>query len=138
MKILITGGAGFIGIHTAHRFAKQQQVHIVDNLSRRGAEANLAWLKGEARFSFAQTDIRDAAAIDSEVRSFQPDVVIHLAGQVAVTTSVQDPRTDFDINALGTLNVLEAVRKHTPRAIVLFSSTNKVYGGMEDIRVELA
>jgi CDP-paratose 2-epimerase len=137
MKILITGGAGFIGIHTAHRFAKHQ-VHIVDNLSRRGAKANLEWLKGEAPFSFAQVDIRAVAAFEEEVRAFKPDAIIHLAGQVAVTTSVQDPRSDFEINALGSFNVLEAVRKHCPGAIVLFSSTNKVYGGMEDVRVELA
>lgn len=137
MKILITGGAGFIGIHTARHFEKAQ-VHIVDNLSRRGAASNLEWLKSQRSFTFAQTDIRDAAAFEGEVRAFQPDVVIHLAAQVAVTTSVQDPRTDFEINALGTFNVLEAIRKHAPGAIVLYSSTNKVYGGMEDVSVELA
>ncbi len=137
MRILITGGAGFIGIHTAHHFAKHT-LHIVDNLSRRGAKSNLAWLRTQAQFTFAQTDIRHATALDNEVKSFRPDVVIHLAAQVAVTTSVQDPRTDFDINALGTFNVVEAVRSHAPGAIVLYASTNKVYGGMEDVSVELA
>ena len=138
MKIMITGGAGFIGMHTVHRFAKHHPVHVVDNLSRRGAKANLEWLRENVRFSFSETDIRGAAALEEEVRTFKPDAVIHLAAQVAVTTSVQDPREDFDINALGTFNVLEAVRKQAPGAIVLYSSTNKVYGGMEDVRVELA
>lgn len=137
MKVLITGGAGFIGIHTALRFSKHQ-VHIVDNLSRRGAKNNLEWLQGEARFSFTQADIREANAMETEVRSFKPDAVVHLAAQVAVTTSVQDPRADFDVNALGTFNMLEAVRKHAPGASFLYSSTNKVYGGMEDVRVELS
>jgi CDP-paratose 2-epimerase len=137
MRVMITGGAGFIGMHTVRRFAKHQ-VHVVDNLSRRGAKANLEWLRENARFSFSDTDIRGAAALEEEVRSFKPDAVIHLAAQVAVTTSVQDPRSDFDINALGTFNLLEAVRKQAPGAIVLYASTNKVYGGMEDVRVELA
>jgi CDP-paratose 2-epimerase len=138
MKFLITGGAGFIGVHAANHFAKAHSVHIVDNLSRRGTQANLDWLKGEAKFSFAQIDIRDSKRLEEELMGFKPDAVIHLAAQVAVTTSVQDPRTDFEINALGTFNVLEAVRKHAPGAMVLYSSTNKVYGGMEEVRVELA
>src|SRR6478735_1737143 len=138
MKVLITGGAGFIGVHTARHFAKSHTVQIVDNLSRRGASANLEWLKTEAKFGFAETDIRDSKSLEEEFAKFKPDVVIHLAAQVAVTTSVQDPRTDFDINALGTFNVLEAVRKQAPGAMLLYSSTNKVYGGMEDVRVELA
>ena len=137
MRILITGGAGFIGMHTAHHFAGHD-IHIVDNLSRHGAKSNLEWLKGQTKFSFSQTDIRNHAGLAMEVAGFKPDAVIHLAAQVAVTTSVLDPRTDFDINALGTFNVIEAVRQHAPGAIVLYSSTNKVYGGMEDVGVELA
>jgi CDP-paratose 2-epimerase len=137
MRILITGGAGFIGIHTAYHFARHD-IHIVDNLSRRGAKSNLQWLKDQTKFSFSPTDIRDAAAFEDEVKAFRPDAVIHLAAQVAVTTSVHDPRTDFEINALGTFNVLEALRKHAPGAIVLYASTNKVYGGMEEVGVELA
>jgi len=135
-RILITGGAGFIGIHTANHFAKHELL-IVDNLSRRGARSNLEWLKGRTNFSFSPTDIRNSAALEEDVRKFKPDAVIHLAAQVAVTTSVQDPRTDFDINALGTFNVVEAVRNHAPGAIVLYASTNKVYGGMDDVGVEL-
>jgi CDP-paratose 2-epimerase len=138
MKFLITGGAGFIGVHAARHFAQTHTVHVVDNLSRRGTQANLDWLTGEAKFSFARVDIRDSEKLEAEFAKFKPDVVIHLAAQVAVTTSVQDPRTDFEINAQGTFNVLEAVRKHAPGAMVLYSSTNKVYGGMEDVRVELA
>src|SRR6478609_8551145 len=136
MKVLITGGAGFIGVHTARHFAKSHTVQIVDNLSRRGASSNLDWLKTEAKFGFAEIDIRDSKSLEEEFAKFKPDVVIHLAAQVAVTTSVQDPRTDFDINALGTFNVLEGVRAAQPKGAgkkiaVLYSSTNKVYGGME-------
>ncbi len=137
MRILITGGAGFIGIHTAHHFARHH-LHIVDNLSRRGAKSNLEWLKTRTDFSFSPTDIRNTSALAAEVQGFRPDAVIHLASQVAVTTSVQDPRTDFEINALGTFNLLEAVRKFAPGATLLYSSTNKVYGGMEGVGVELA
>jgi CDP-paratose 2-epimerase len=136
MRILITGGAGFIGIHTAHHFAGHD-LHIVDNLARRGAKSNLQWLKKKTSFAFSSTDIRNASALEADIRSFRPDVVIHLAAQVAVTTSVQDPRTDFEINALGTFNVLESVRNFAPGAIVLYSSTNKVYGGMDEVAVEL-
>jgi CDP-paratose 2-epimerase len=135
MRVLITGGAGFIGVHTADRFSAANEVHIVDNLSRRGTQSNLDWLKSRKKFTHSATDIRNGAALDAEVRKFKPDVVIHLAAQVAVTTSVEDPRTDFEINASGTFNLLDAVRKHAPKAAILYASTNKVYGGMEDVVV---
>lgn len=138
MKILITGGAGFIGCNSAAHFLQQgHDVVVFDNLSRKGGPANLAWLQAEfgEHLHFIQGDIREYAALATAVPG--SDVVLHLASQVAVTTSVQNPREDFEINALGTFNVLEAVRHHAPQAAVLYASTNKVYGGMEAARVEL-
>jgi CDP-paratose 2-epimerase len=111
-------------------------VTIYDNLSRPGSQHNLTWLRrshGDARVQFRHGDIRDAQMTAQALAD--ADVIIHLAGQVAVTTSVANPREDFDINALGTFNVLEAARLSGRNPIVLYSSTNKVYGGMEDIVV---
>jgi CDP-paratose 2-epimerase len=129
MKILITGGCGFIGCNAADGFrARGHDVTVLDNLSRPGTGQNLEWLHTLGPLEFVRGDIRDRDAIDRLVRVAGFDVILHLAGQVAVTTSVIDPRTDFETNALGTLNVLEAVRRHSPRTIVLYASTNKVYG----------
>jgi CDP-paratose 2-epimerase len=135
-SILITGGAGFIGVNSARHFAaKGWRVTVLDNLSRRGTEDNLAWLRKHSTIDFQRADIRDAATMERLVGELQPDVLLHLAGQVAVTTSVTDPREDFEINALGTLNMLEAVRKASPGTFVITASTNKVYGKMEDVEV---
>jgi CDP-paratose 2-epimerase len=137
--IFITGGAGFIGCNSADYFLRRgQTVTIYDNFSRRGGRANLEWLRanhGDRRLSIIEADIRDHAALDTAVAGAAPDVVLHLAGQVAVTTSVVEPREDFEINALGTFNVLEAVRRHAPEAALLYASTNKVYGGMESVEI---
>jgi CDP-paratose 2-epimerase len=134
--ILITGGAGFIGVNAAQYFhEKGWDVIVVDNLSRRGTEDNLRWLQKKAKITFHKTDLRDAAAIFSIVEQSRPDALLHLAAQVAVTTSVTDPRLDFEINALGSFNVLEAVRQKSPHTFVVNASTNKVYGKMEDIAV---
>jgi CDP-paratose 2-epimerase len=136
MKIFITGGAGFIGCNSADSFLRQgHTVVIFDNLSRVGGPANLEWLHerhGRERFHFVRGDIRDYSTLAGAMDE-SPDAVLHLAGQVAVTTSVQNPREDFEINALGTFNVLEAVRHYCPGAAVLYASTNKVYGGMEEV-----
>ncbi len=136
MKILITGGAGFIGVNCADHYLSQgHQVIIFDNLSRKGGELNLPWLRerhGDS-FTFIKGDIRDYSALCSAV--LETDVIIHLAGQVAVTSSVLDPRDDFEINALGTFNVLEATRLHAPQATLIYASTNKVFGGMEQVKV---
>ncbi len=137
-KWLITGGAGFIGCHAAAALhGAGHRVVLVDNLSRRGAESNLAWLRDQGVTDFVKTDVRDAKAVSEVVaRHADADAVLHLAGQVAVTTSVTDPRSDFEINALGTFNVLEAVRTDAGgRPAVLYSSTNKVYGNLEHVRV---
>jgi CDP-paratose 2-epimerase len=137
VTVFITGGAGFIGCNLAdHHLRRGDRVVIFDNLSRRGTAANLAWLQqnhGE-RITFVRGDIRDFDALRAALPA-GADRVYHLAGQVAVTTSVANPREDFEINALGTFNVLEAVRIHAPGALLFYASTNKVYGGLEDIEV---
>lgn len=134
-KILITGGAGFIGCNAA-RFFGETGWHVIlaDNLSRRGTERNLAWIQS---LDFSQEnhrcDIRDRSQMENLFRETKPDAVLHLAAQVAVTTSVQDPRHDFETNALGTFNVLEAIRMHCPEAYFIYASTNKVYGHLDNV-----
>jgi len=129
MKVLITGGAGFIGCNAAQRFLQLgDSVTVLDDLSRAGSESNLEWLRMQAQFDFVRASVCDAALIREIFRTGQFEVAIHLAAQVAVTTSVSEPRRDFEINALGTLNVLEAIREVSPRTILLNASTNKVYG----------
>ncbi len=134
---LITGGAGFIGANYAARLlARGERVTLYDNLSRQGAARNIAWLRerfGPQAFRLVVGDVRDAALLTAEVR--EADVVVHLAAQVAVTTSVRRPRLDFEVNALGTFNVLEAARLSPRRPLVIYASTNKVYGGMETVGV---
>jgi CDP-paratose 2-epimerase len=137
MNILITGGAGFIGSHLAHHFCSAgHTVTVFDNLSRRGSETNLEWLRQNApagTLKFVQGDIRDAGQVAGAARGQQ--AILHLAAQVAVTTSVLDPRTDFEINALGTFNTLEAARASGANPIFIYTSTNKVYGGMDEARI---
>ncbi len=137
--VFITGGAGFIGCNSADHFLRRgQTVTIYDNLSRKGGRSNLAWLHeqhGGERLRVVEADIRDYDRLSAAVIDTAPDVVLHLAGQVAVTSSVVDPREDFDVNALGTFNVLEAARNHAPGAALLYASTNKVYGGMEEVGI---
>ena len=135
MKILITGGAGFIGCNlTAHFTRAGHDVTIFDNFSRRGAEANLAWLQSTAApAGVIRGDTRDAAAIAAA--ALGQEAIFALAGQVAVTTSVLDPRRDFEDNALGTFNTLEAARASGRQPIFIYTSTNKVYGGMEAAKV---
>jgi CDP-paratose 2-epimerase len=134
---LITGGAGFIGSNYVHRLlSRGEQVIVYDNLSRGGAPRNIRWLTetfGSNAFKLVVGDVRDAALLAAWAR--EADVIVHLASQVAVTTSVQHPREDFEINALGTFNVLEAARLSGRRPVLLYASTNKVYGGMENVAV---
>ena len=133
---LVTGGAGFIGTNVAdHYLALGRRVTIFDNFSRKGSEGNVRWLKikhGD-RLTVVNGDVRDTGPAFVKLAD-QVDVVFHLAGQVAVTNSMNDPRHDFEVNALGTFNVLEAVRKSHARPVVLYSSTNKVYGKLGDLR----
>ena len=134
---LITGGAGFIGSNYASRcISRGDKIIIFDNLSRAGSKRNLAWLEetyGKGSFELVVGDVRDANAIQAAARN--ANRILHLAAQVAVTTSVTDPRNDFEINAQGTFNTLEAARLSGNKPCFLFSSTNKVYGGMENVRV---
>lgn len=134
---LITGGAGFIGSNYVQRLLERgEQVTIYDNLSRPGAALNLKWLSqghSDGAFELIVGDVRDVALLTATARS--ADVIVHLAGQVAVTTSVTHPREDFECNALGTFNVLEAARLSGRNPNILYASTNKVYGGMEEVRV---
>jgi len=138
-EIFITGGAGFIGCAVAaHHLQQGDSVTVFDNLSRKGTAYNLEWLKvqpGSEALSFVEGDIRDAEKLAGAVTA-NTDIVYHFAGQVAVTTSVINPREDFEINALGTFNLLEAVRSSAQEAIVFYSSTNKVYGSLDGQAVE--
>ena len=134
MRYLITGGCGFLGSNLAAEVLKRgDELFVFDNLSREGAYLNLKWLQEQGIFKFYNSDIRSYNDVEKAVRESKPDVVFHLAGQVAMTTSLDDPRRDFEINVIGGHNLLEAVRKFSPEAIVTYSSTNKVYGDMEDI-----
>ena len=136
-RVLITGGAGFIGVNAAEYFIKKgYRVSILDDLSRMGSNKNLSWL-GRAysgNFSFTKGDVTQDFPKLSRLAD-KADVILHLAAQTAVTTSVKDPRNDFSRNALGTLNILEATRRSKKRPLVIYSSTNKVYGGLEDLTV---
>src|SRR5687767_8638877 len=133
----ITGGAGFIGSNYVHRLVQRgENVTIYDNLSRAGAPKNIAWLEktfGKDACKLIVGDLRDHNLLIESARN--ADVIVHLAGQVAVTTSVLNPRDDFEANALGTFNALEAARLSERSPIFIYSSTNKVYGGMEDVEI---
>ncbi|RYY08367.1 MAG: NAD-dependent epimerase/dehydratase family protein [Sphingobacteriaceae bacterium] len=132
MKYLITGGCGFLGSNLGAEVLKNDdELFVFDNLYRTGTEQNLQWLKTLGKFKFYHADIRSYNDVEYAVKDSKPDVVFHLAGQVAMTTSVDNPRFDFEVNVVGGNNVLEAVRKYAPAAIVTYSSTNKVYGDLE-------
>jgi CDP-paratose 2-epimerase len=138
-RVLVTGGAGFIGCHVADRYLSQgRDVTILDNLERKGAQANLAWLRERHgdRLDTVEADITRPSE-QAERAVAETSMVIHLAAQVAVTTSVVDPRHDFNVNLLGTFNLLEAARQASEPPIFLYSSTNKVYGGLDDLRIEM-
>src|SRR5512135_566313 len=134
---LVTGGAGFIGSNFVCRLLERgENVTVYDNLSRAGAPKNLLWLEkqfGKDSFRLVVGDVRDAELLADSARN--ADVIAHLAGQVAVTTSVTDPRPDFECNALGTFNALEAARLSGRDPVFIYASTNKVYGEMEDVKV---
>src|SRR5579859_8051711 len=119
MKIIIIGGAGFIGINAANYFSEKNSVTIFDNLSRKGAKGNILWLKKKKNIVFIKGDIKKQnKQLDNVIKN--SDIILHLAGQVAVTTSVLNPREDFEINALGTFNVLESVRKSGNNPILIY------------------
>ncbi len=138
MLYIVTGGAGFIGSNTVHRLLREgHRVVVIDNLSRPGSRRNLDWLQqAGGDLTFVLQDIRDFDGLRRAVRPHPAEAVLHFAAQVAVTTSVTDPRQDFEINALGTFNLLEAMRAESLNPIVLFTSTNKVYGALAHLKVE--
>jgi len=135
--VLITGGCGFIGTNLAARLlSRGYTVTVLDNLSRPGSEINRDWLLGlpqRHRLRIIEGDVRQLDVVENVVRD--ADAIFHLAAQVAVTTSVDKPREDFEVNALGTLNVLEAARLSNRCPLVVYTSTNKVYGSMEDVQI---
>jgi CDP-paratose 2-epimerase len=138
-RVLITGGTGFIGSNLAAFLLKNTdaRVRILDNLSRAGVGLNVAWLKTLAkdagRLQMMVGDVRDAETVATACEGVGE--IYHLAAQVAVTSSITDPQKDFAINALGTLNVLQAARRLERKPMLLFTSTNKVYGGLENLKV---
>ena len=139
MKVIITGGAGFIGCNAAARYLRRgDEVVVIDNLSRPRTEKNIDWLRslGSGTLRLVKTDIAHFEPVrDTIAQHRDAGLVLHLAGQVAVTTSVKNPRMDFEANALGTFNLLEALRLANVAAPIVYASTNKVYGGMEDVGV---
>lgn len=137
MKILITGGCGFLGSNlAAHGIKAGHQITVFDNLSRLGTSDNLTWLKSFGKFEFVHGDIRNKNDVTCLIEKTQPDAIFHLAGQVAMTTSIDNPYMDFEVNIGGSINVLEAVRLHCPDAAIFYSSTNKVYGDLEQFEYE--
>jgi len=134
MNALITGGAGFVGSNlAASLLGKGESVTVFDSLARHGASENLAWLRSLGMENFIHGDVRNAFDVEETVKSMKPDVIFHLAGQVAMTTSMQSPRRDFEINVLGSINVLEAVRQYTPKTAIIYASSNKVYGNLDHL-----
>ena len=137
MKVLINGGCGFLGSNLAsYGIRNGYDITVFDNLSRTGSGNNLEWLKGLGEFRYIHGDTRNKNDVENVVRSTRFDAVFHLAGQVAMTTSIADPYKDFEVNALGALNLLDSLRKYSPETAVFFSSTNKVYGDLEQYDYE--
>jgi CDP-paratose 2-epimerase len=136
-QVLVTGGAGFVGSNLVYSLLNDgYEVTVFDALRRRGTVNNLAWLRSHpkcSRLRVLSGDVRNLAAVKAAVKN--ADIIYHLAAQVAVTSSVTDPCSDFEINAAGTFNVLEAARSSGRQPTIIFTSTNKVYGGMEDVAV---
>ena len=137
MKVFITGGAGMVGSHCAEHYAKQgHQVLVYDNLMRskifssdsKSVEYNWRYLKGFENIQLVRKDIRNVKALNEAMKSFKPDLILHAAAQPGVRFSLDNPREDFEINCLGTVNVLEAIRQFAPKATLIYCSTNKVYG----------
>jgi len=136
LRALVTGGIGFIGSNLSRRLLSDgHDVIALDSVCREGVRQNLHWLRslGGSHFQFIEGDVRDFETVRKAMRDIS--AVFHLAAQVAVTTSLTDPRDDFTTNAMGTFNVLEAARLLNPMPVVLYTSTNKVYGEIEHVRI---
>lgn len=132
MKILINGGCGFLGSNLAsYAIEKGYDLTVFDNMSRLGSDKNREWLNSLGNYTYIHGDTRVKNDVEQVIREGQFDVIFHLAGQVTMTKSISDPYRDFQTNAIGALNVLEAIRKYSPQTAIFFSSTNKVYGDLE-------
>jgi CDP-paratose 2-epimerase len=137
MKYLITGGCGFLGSNIASEILKQgDELIVFDSLYRYGSYQNLEWLKTQGEFEFIHGDIRNTNDVERTIKTHKPDVIYHLAGQVAMTTSIADPRMDMEVNVGGSFNLLNAVRLYSPESAIIYSSTNKVYGDLEQFTYE--
>ena len=137
MKLLINGGCGFLGSNlAAYAIENGYNVTVFDNMSRLGSGSNKLWLETLGKYNFVHGDTRNKNDVENVIREGQFDAVFHLAGQVAMTKSVENPYKDFEINAVGTLNVLDSIRKYSPDTCMFFSSSNKVYGDLEDYDYE--
>ena len=132
VKYLITGGCGFLGSNIASEILKQgNELIIFDSLYRFGSYQNKEWLETQGEFIFIHGDIRNTNDVERTIKTYKPDVIYHLAGQVAMTTSIENPRMDFEVNVGGSFNLLNAVRLYSPDSAIIYSSTNKVYGDLE-------
>jgi len=137
VKYLITGGCGFLGSNIASKvLEKGNELVVFDSLYRFGSYQNLEWLQAQGKFEFIHGDIRNTNDVDRMIQTHKPDVIYHLAGQVAMTTSISDPRMDFEVNVGGSFNLLNAVRLFSPESAIIYSSTNKVYGDLEQFEYE--
>ena len=132
MRILINGGCGFLGSNLAsYGIENGYDITVFDNLSRLGSSKNREWLESLGNYTFIHGDTRNKNDVETVIKNGAFDAVFHLAGQVAMTTSIENPYKDFEINAMGAVNVLDSIRKYSPETAVFFSSTNKVYGDLE-------
>lgn len=137
MKYLITGGCGFLGSNIASEILKQgDELVVFDSLYRFGSYQNKEWLETQGEFIFIHGDIRNTNDVERTIKEHKPDVIYHLAGQVAMTTSINDPRMDMEVNVGGSFNLLNAVRLYSPDSAIIYSSTNKVYGDLEQFTYE--
>ncbi len=133
-KALVTGGCGFVGSNVAAHLRQQGwQVTVLDNLARHGAEENLNWLQSVGEINFVRGDTREFSQVDGVIAETRPDAIFHLAGQVAMTTSMNDPRRDFETNVVGSFNVLESIRQRKLPTAIVYASSNKVYGEMRGL-----
>ena len=136
MAYLVTGGCGFVGSNIVAELLRDgEQVTVFDNLSRYGGAENLQWLRSQGEFTFVHGDVRVASDLEPILRRGDYECIFHLAGQVAMTTSLASPRRDFEVNVLGSINVLELARSYAPQATIVYASSNKVYGELDDLEL---